>query len=502
LGEIFLLECLQENFDMKTISLKSAALLGALLAVFPLLSQAQVSANYTLTQGGFTGGGGRSSSGNYVVNGELPPMPGSSVTSANYAGSAGFWNAGVIAPYANLSSVNFTFVAQSIGTTSAGQVLTITNSGSAPLVISGLSISTGFVQGGSCIGTLAAGASCTATITFNPTAAGAVSGTLTLASNAANNPGSIALAGTGVAAATSSITLSSTSLSFSGTAANAISAAQPLTITNSGNAPLTISGITASAPFTQTNACTSIAAGSDCTISVTFNPTTVGSASGTLTITSNAVSSPNLITLNGNAFLALAAGWNLIGNGSDATVNVADILADAATVTSVWKWIPSTSKWAFYAPSMGAALESYTTSKGYDVLTTVKAGEGFWVNAKSAIVVQMPAGIPLATTYFQDNTIDPTQNKLVHGWNLIATGDNKSPSDFNKGLSLTPPAIGIIPSNLTTLWAWDNTKSYWYFYAPALEANSTLASYISSKNYLEFTDKKLGHGVGFWVNKP
>jgi hypothetical protein len=306
-----------------------------------------------------------------------------------------------------------------------------------------------------------------------------------------------------VAAATSSITLSSPSLNFSGTASNSISAPQNLTITNSGNALLTISGITASVPFAQTNACTSIAAGANCTISVTFNPTTVGSANGTLSISSNAAGSPNLVTLMGNASLALAAGWNLIGNGADASVNVADILADTATVTSVWKWIPSSSKWAFYAPSMGAGLASYAASKGYEVLTTVSAGEGFWVNAKSAILVQMPAGNALATSHFQDNPIDTTQNKLIHGWNLIATGDNKSPSDFNKGLSLTPPAIGVIPNNLTTLWAWDNTISNWYFYAPALDSGGTLASYISSKNYLDFTNagKKLGNGVGFWVNK-
>jgi hypothetical protein len=157
--------------------------------------------------------------------------------------------------------------------------------------------------------------------------------------------------------------------------------------------------------------------------------------------------------------------------------------------------VPATSKWAFYAPSLAAAntLVPYTSSKGYDVLSTVNGGEGFWVNAKSAFTVQLPTGVSITASYFQPQ-VDTTQNRLISGWNLIATGDNLTPSLFNQGL------------NITTLWAWDSGLSNWYFYAPNLDAQggTKLTDYITSKNYLDFTakGKTLDSTTGFWVNKP
>lgn len=75
---------------------------------------------------------------------------------------------------------------------------------------------------------------------------------------------------------------------------------------------------------------------------------------------------------------------------------------------------------------------------------------------------------------------------------------------FNLSLSLNPPAAGVVPINLTSLWAWDSALSKWYFYAPSLEKSGELTAYIAGKNYLDFTqhNKTLGNGAGFWVNKP
>ena len=88
------------------------------------------------------------------------------------------------------------------------------------------------------------------------------------------------------------------------------------------------------------------------------------------------------------------------------------------------------------------------------------------------------------------------------GGNLIAIGDNKTPSEFNKTIGATPPAPGDIPINLTTLWAWDAVLTNWYFYAPSLEKNGGLLNYIQSKSYLDFGTKALTPTTGFWVNKP
>ena len=75
-----------------------------------------------------------------------------------------------------------------------------------------------------------------------------------------------------------------------------------------------------------------------------------------------------------------------------------------------------------------------------------------------------------------------------------------SPSVFNANLKASLPGTGV-----TTLWAWDNPSSRWYFYAPSLDAQggSALTDYITSKGYLDFTqgNKTLGKGTGFWVNR-
>jgi hypothetical protein len=78
------------------------------------------------------------------------------------------------------------------------------------------------------------------------------------------------------------------------------SAAQEMTVTNIGNAPMTISSIVPGGDFSQTNTCgEAIPAGASCVISVTFTPTAAGMRSGTITLTDNLKSSPQVIALSG-----------------------------------------------------------------------------------------------------------------------------------------------------------------------------------------------------------
>ncbi len=89
---------------------------------------------------------------------------------------------------------------------------------------------------------------------------------------------------------------------------------------------------------------------------------------------------------------SFTSGWNLAGNGIGTTTNVIATFGDAAKVVSVWTWVASSAKWAFYAPSLaGQALTDYATGHGYNVLSTINGGEGFWVNAKQPFSVTVPA---------------------------------------------------------------------------------------------------------------
>jgi len=192
------------------------------------------------------------------------------------------------------------FASQAVGTTSAAQTITLSNTGTALLSITSISISgtngSDFAQTNNCGGSVAAGGSCTLNVTFTPQAINSRTGTLTITDNDGTIPNStqtFALTGTGLGATAS---LSGTSLTFTSQNVGATSAASTVTLTNNGNASLAISGIAISgtngADFAQTNDCvSSVAAGKNCTVQVTFKPTGAGTRSGTLTVSDNAVGS-------------------------------------------------------------------------------------------------------------------------------------------------------------------------------------------------------------------
>ena len=107
----------------------------------------------------------------------------------------------VINPVLHLSANNVTFGPQKVGTTSAGQTVILTNSGTTPLVLSGITINGNFAfgQGTTCANgeSLAPSASCSLVITFTPESKGKSSGFVVIADNALHSPSEIYLSGTG-----------------------------------------------------------------------------------------------------------------------------------------------------------------------------------------------------------------------------------------------------------------------------------------------------------------
>jgi hypothetical protein len=101
-----------------------------------------------------------------------------------------------------LSTTALAFGAQSTGTASAAQAMTLTNGGTSPATVTSVTATAAFSARHDC-GSLAAGAHCTISVTFeapmtsaplNGTAA--VDGTLSIASDAAGSPQTVALSGT------------------------------------------------------------------------------------------------------------------------------------------------------------------------------------------------------------------------------------------------------------------------------------------------------------------
>ncbi|MGA9207437.1 MAG: choice-of-anchor D domain-containing protein, partial [Terriglobales bacterium] len=198
---------------------------------------------------------------------------------------------------ASLSATSLTFAGQAVATASAPQTITLSNPGGLTLTNLTMSMNGDFSQTNTCGGSVPAGANCTISVTFTPTASGARTGTLTLTDTAANSPQTVTLSGTGLG---SGVNLSASSLTFTGQTVSTQSGAQTITLTNTGNAALTPLTITRSGPFAETNTCpASLAGGASCTISVTFAPLSAGSQSGTITVTDNAANSPQTIALSG-----------------------------------------------------------------------------------------------------------------------------------------------------------------------------------------------------------
>ena len=187
----------------------------------------------------------------------------------------------------------------------ASQSVVLTDAGPGSVTISGLAVTgSGFTMTSGSPATLTANQSITILLSFAPKSAGGAQGTFSVLSNAANSSMDITLTGTGVIAS-SRLEASSANLSF-GNLTLGNSAVQTVTLTDSGTADIAISRVTANGSGF------SVSGGSNVTlkpnasvnVSVTFNPSAAGSATGSLTVASDAANSSLQVALSGTALAA------------------------------------------------------------------------------------------------------------------------------------------------------------------------------------------------------
>lgn len=194
----------------------------------------------------------------------------------------------------------------------------------------------------------------------------------------------------------------------------------------------------------------------------------------------------------------LVAGWNLGGNSNPGSIDVVARFGDPSKVTTVWQWDASAMKWAFYAPSMTpSGLADFCQTRGYEVLTTINAKQGFWINAPVAnqLALTDPSAPPPSPN---DPVMLLTESDLPLGWSLLASADTKTPSELNASLF---SSLNAANKAIVTTWAWDAPSMKWRFYARALEeqGGTALSDYLSSKAYLPFS-APLSQTDGFWMN--
>lgn len=204
-------------------------------------------------------------------------------------------------PAALLSPTSLTFGSQNIGTTSTPQAVTLSSNGTAPLHISSIVASGDFAETDNCGKGVAAGSTCTINVTFTPKASGTRTGALTISDNSISSSQSVNLTGSGVGGPT----LNPTSLSFGNQTVGTTSGAKTIQLKNAGSSALNISSITITGidatDFAQTNNCpNSLAVGAQCNINVTFAPTTIGTRTASVTVSDDALDSPQTASLTGS----------------------------------------------------------------------------------------------------------------------------------------------------------------------------------------------------------
>ena len=190
------------------------------------------------------------------------------------------------APQAVLTPAAANFGSVQIGQ-SATQTLTLTNAGNAALPITSASVAVGpfTLTSETCTTSLAAGASCTFTLTFTPTMTG-VQHALFSAVDSVGTQTS-ALSGIAIPVPAPQAALTPASASFGSIPANTTAPAQVFTLNNAGTAalPITSTTLTGTGFALNANTCPStLPAGASCTLSVTFSPAAAASYTATLIV--------------------------------------------------------------------------------------------------------------------------------------------------------------------------------------------------------------------------
>ena len=270
-----------------------------------------------------------------------------------------------------------TFASTTQGSTSAAQVVTVTNSSASAVtltseMLSGTNASSFLISANTCGGTLAAGASCAVSVEFMPAGTGTLTASLSVADNATGSPQAVALSGTGAAAALT-VSVAPTTLTFASTTQGATSAAQVVTVTNSSASAVTLTsemlgGTNASSFVISANTCGgTLAAGASCAVSVEFMPAGTGTLTASLSVADNATGSPQAVALSGTGAAAaltvsvapttLTFASTTQGSTSAAqVVTVTNSSASAVTLTSEMLGGANASSFVISANTCGGTL--------------------------------------------------------------------------------------------------------------------------------------------------
>lgn len=331
----------------------------------------------------------------------------------------------------SVSPATWDFGSQAVGTSSAGQSFTLTNSGTSSLAINFVQLATGQafkISENTCGTSIAAGGGCSISVTFDPSVLGSASDAVQISYGSPTTIFSISLTGNG---ATPVVTLTPTPLSF-GNQSMPGSSTAVATLTNSGNASLSsiaasISGTNSGDFSISSDGCSGVIlpANSSCLISVSFSPKSKGSRIATLSIADSASGSPQTTGLSG------------IGVQS----------------TPIVQWAPSLASLTYGMPLGTGILDATASLNGSSVAGSfayTAALNGGAPQTVTQATVLMAGSYALTTTFTPTDTTDYTNGTAT----VSITVNTATPI-----VTVTPNSLSIFATQALTLKVSVNGKT-------------------------------------------
>jgi len=264
------------------------------------------------------------------------------------SGCVGVTSKGTLPPVTGVA-IEISPSAVSFGNVAMGQsatkTVTLTNSGTEALSVSGISVTgTGFTASGPHLPiSLAAGQSTSISAVFKPTVGAADTGTITITSNAAGSPSLVALSGTGMTAA--ALTVTPSTIAF-GSVAVGSEETQTVHVENTGSEAVTISKMTISGTGVSVSgmaAPATLAAGQTANLTVTYKPVAAGTLTASLAIASNASDPSVVVGINATATASTLAatpssvsfGNVVVGSDTTQTIRLQNIGTSQVTISAI-----------------------------------------------------------------------------------------------------------------------------------------------------------------------
>ena len=314
------------------------------------------------------------------------------------------------------------FGTQTIGQPSLTQPVTVFNTGPTALTLEQPAVTGDFaISTSTCGSQVAAGDNCTLYILFSPSQPGSRLGTVTLTATQNNIPVTIALSGSGLPAA--SLAANTTAIAFSSVGIGSTSAPLPLVLSNSGTAPVTGLTLAAAPPFSvQPGTCAlQLAAGASCTAQVYFSPTSTGSLTGSLTVSSS--------TVGVSALTIMLSGTGLPGAALAIQPNPLNF--------------PSVTLGATSAPV--TAVISNPGASPINGLTLAATGD-FAITQTSCAAQLIAAGSCTVQLVFKPTVIGGRQGALTAS---ATTAGVPQASSLLLGTALAPAQLAVTPASLS-----------------------------------------------------